>query len=57
MVTQAAEHADEFLRISIKLLKNLLVNEPLFAGNESLADELVKRANRKFDKPCKILPR
>jgi hypothetical protein len=55
MVTQAAEHADEFLRVRVKFLKYLFVEKTLLLSNETLADQLVERADGQLDESGKVL--
>jgi hypothetical protein len=57
MVTEATEHADEFVRIGVELLKSFPVEKTLFAGNETLADQFVERADGELDKTRKVLSR
>ena len=56
MVTQAAEHADELVRCSVKALKCLIVKEALFLSNKALTDQFVKRADGEFDETREVLP-
>ena len=57
MVTQAAEHADEFVRFGVKALKCLIVKEALFLSDKPLTDQLVERADSEFDEACEVLSR
>lgn len=57
MVTQAAEHADEFLRVRVKFLKYLFGEKTLLSSDETLADQFVERTNSQLDEPCKVLAR